>query len=134
VEEAVLEFIKPVTPELRTVSEEELQLEWVDEFCVVCWCLEYCVLFDMDRIWMCWFCYCIFATSCYGYWICYLVFVCVCVAEFDSCVCIILDCEWLVVCMIYFVVYFQWTVNCLWRMGYMINLVRWNEISSVIEQ
>jgi hypothetical protein len=27
VEEAVLEFIKPVTPELRTVSEEELQLE-----------------------------------------------------------------------------------------------------------
>ena len=27
VEEAVLEFLKPVTPELRTVSEQELQLE-----------------------------------------------------------------------------------------------------------
>ena len=27
VEEAVLEFVKPVTPELRTLSEQELQLE-----------------------------------------------------------------------------------------------------------
>ena len=32
IEEAELKFVKPVTPELRTVSEQELQLEWVDLF------------------------------------------------------------------------------------------------------